>query len=242
MHDQQPAEEEEKEEKERSPLPRILDSTRCSRARFAHASLSVPSGTAGLLPAKWTIRNDTGGCHFSAKCRALSAGDDSSRLYIFFSLSLPLSHTPVLLFSLARPHGECFGRKSCGDFSSVIPRVDVCTMHSCCIRAMRNFVRKRHQVALAKFPSNFYAFVSGSLIASLRSEEQVSHCRHSLDNLHLTYTQVLEVTNHESETKLSDIKITDFNRYIESSVSSVAILILDSSSATPKASLHFCAH
>ena len=55
---------------------------------------------AGLLPTKWTIRNDTGGCHFSAKCRALSAGDDGSRLYIFFYLSL-LSFPVQLLFHLS---------------------------------------------------------------------------------------------------------------------------------------------
>lgn len=85
--------------KERGDLISPRSSIRDARARFAHAWLSVPSGTAGLLPAKWTIRNDTGGCHFSAKCCALSAGDDGSRLYIFFlSISLffsrPLSFSP----------------------------------------------------------------------------------------------------------------------------------------------------
>jgi len=73
-------------------------SIRDARARFAHAWLSVPSGTAGLLPAKWTIRNDTGGCHFSVKCRALSAGDDGSRLYIF-SLSTSLFFSRLSPFS-----------------------------------------------------------------------------------------------------------------------------------------------
>lgn len=87
-------------------------SIRDARARFAHAWLSVPSGTAGLLPTKWTIRNDTGGYHFSAKCRALSAGDDGSRLYIF---SLHLSFLfSCNFFPLARSHCECFRRKSYG--------------------------------------------------------------------------------------------------------------------------------
>lgn len=52
--------------------PRSL--IRDARARFAHASLSVPSGTAGLLLVKWTIRNDTGGCHFSAKVPHIIGG------------------------------------------------------------------------------------------------------------------------------------------------------------------------
>lgn len=86
-------------EREMLLLLLLLFDSRCSRARFAHASLSVPSGIAGLLPAKWTIRNDTGGCHFSAKCRVLSAGDDGSRLYIFF-LSLLLLLPSLLYISL----------------------------------------------------------------------------------------------------------------------------------------------
>lgn len=88
-------------EREMLLLLLLLFDSRCSRARFAHASLSVSSGIAGLLPAKWTIRNDTGGCHFSAKCRVLSAGDDGSRLYIFF-LSLLLLLPSLLYISLPR--------------------------------------------------------------------------------------------------------------------------------------------
>lgn len=103
-----------REKEKRSLLPEILDSRysiRDTRVRFAHAWLSVPSGTAGLLLTKWTIRNDTGGCHFSAKCRALSAGDDGSRFYIFFFLSLLLCLS--LLFSFVQLRREYFRRKSC---------------------------------------------------------------------------------------------------------------------------------
>lgn len=58
-----------------------------------------------LLPAKWTIRNDTGGCHFSAKCRALSARDDGSPFCIFliFFFFFTPRISPLVSPSLAKP-------------------------------------------------------------------------------------------------------------------------------------------
>lgn len=94
------------EEKEEIEIPSPQDS-RFEMLELVLLTLRFPSGTAELLPVKWTIRNDTGGCHFSAKCGTLSAGDDGIHLYNF-SLSFSQS------FFFTRIRDECFKRKSCG--------------------------------------------------------------------------------------------------------------------------------